>query len=87
MSKMCVMTDVRYCVLDENSVEVYRVISTGETSGEPISVAENDESSGMFYRCYNCGRQRKKFDEMRLHLGKFNELVDPFNYPKKENPP
>jgi hypothetical protein len=86
--RICTLGDIRFVECD--GLGTLLVSKTNGSKETLIHTERGYDSQGMpfmLYRCNNCGRQRDNFEELRAHLGKFNELIDPFNYPEgKENP-
>lgn len=85
MARICILADVRFCSVGDGLLTVHKVNAEGEPFDEYVhtDMWMTDDIKG-WWRCNNCGKQNEDYQEIRKHLGKFNELIDPFNYPEKE---
>lgn len=86
--KMCILADVRAVLIQDGTLEVYRIAGDGIEVGDPVHSERVTSSDDRLYRCNNCGATTPGHDSftMKDHLGRFHELVDPFNWPEKETP-
>jgi hypothetical protein len=82
--RICILADVRYVICTGGTLEVYKIEPKDglpHVDWQPVHTKES-EGDFEFWRCNNCGNQKNSWADMKTHLGRFHELIDPFNYPE-----
>lgn len=85
--RICTLGGVRYVLSSEGELQVYKVEAGDGLPGvdwQPLHI-EPSAKEFELWRCNNCGKQEYSYEPVRSHLGKFHELIDPFNF-EKETP-
>jgi hypothetical protein len=82
--RICILGDVRYVLGLADGVDVYKIQASDGLPAADAEPVHHDpkEADCEFWRCNNCGQQFPNWEQTRPHLGKFHDLIDPFNYPE-----
>lgn len=87
--RICILADVRY-VIGTDTLDVYKIESTDglpKADWEPVHTEPREGDSFELWRCNNCGHQFPNWEQTKPHLGRFHDLIDPFNYPEETKNP
>lgn len=84
--RICILADIRAIQTHAGILEVFKIDSDGYEKGSPVAT-ESVESNVVdrWYRCNNCGNEARAPNgfAMKEHLGRFHEVIDPFNIEEK----
>lgn len=74
--RICIFNDILIRSARFGSEVVYKCTAEG-AEGDSVSEFSSDKLFRT-YVCMNCGVEMDSFSNVRMHLGKKHEMVDPF---------